>query len=146
MLNHIKNFFILFFLMKNIYIYLNLIQITDRTSEQIITDILSNWVSDIKNTIKSKLEHERYVCVLEKRESKEKEILKEIENDYHDKIWGCIHTLALLGHGFFNASNTPKQIDNLSWSRDLPFAVAYYEFLKEDGYDFPDFKFVRENR
>jgi hypothetical protein len=45
---------------------------------------------------------------------------------------GVCHTLAISGHGYWDARNTPCELENLSWSKDLVFAKAYSLYLEEE--------------
>lgn len=48
-------------------------------------------------------------------------------NDMHTEGWGVLRAAALMGIGYYGASNTPKEKYNLSWVQD----IIYYEALLE---------------
>jgi len=59
------------------------------------------------------------------------------------EIFGQLRTLYLLGSGYYGASNTPTDLQNLSWARDLIWAYGYYLHLTEDmKLEMPDFDYV----
>jgi len=122
---------------------------TNQNSEKIISTIWSNRIKDLKKEIRNAIEsakwEEQFYGTEEYRFNHDKTI-QEVYSKENKRSFDVAYTMALLGHGYFDACNTPCIIENLSWSRDLPFAVAYYEYLKDEEYDLPDFKFVRENR
>ena len=50
---------------------------------------------------------------------------------HKDYMEAVCHTLAVGGHGYWEACNTPCEIINLAWSADLVFAKAYSIYLEE---------------
>jgi hypothetical protein len=54
--------------------------------------------------------------------------LKHTHRTYMEAV---TRTLATGGHGYFDACNTPCELENLSWSKDLVFAKAYSIYLEE---------------
>jgi hypothetical protein len=110
------------------------------------TEVIRLVLSDIAREAKSELASAvSYARFLDPKVDITK-IVKEKRDKYEERSLTACWTLSILGKGYFGACNTPCVLENLGWSRDLPFATAYYEFLKEDGYDLPDFKWVIEHR
>lgn len=66
--------------------------------------------------------------------------------EYNDTLYGVSNTLFMLGIGYCGASNTPTDINNLIWVKDLTITKAYYLKLLEDGIKMPDFDFIDKNR
>jgi hypothetical protein len=67
------------------------------------------------------------------------EINNKLVNEY---LWGIKYTLFNLGVGYIGASNTPEEINNLSWISDIAIAKAYYNYLIKQNVVMPDFKFI----
>jgi len=124
-----------------------ILKIKGRTDAEIITDILSNYIKEIKSTLADRMRYVRYTNSIDGHDfESEKDVASKIRRKYNDELRSVCWTVNLMGFGYHEACNTPCEIRNMAWSLDLPFAVAYYEWLKEDGYDLPDFKFVNDNR
>lgn len=69
-----------------------------------------------------------------------------VQKEWRDNSYGMGKALSCMGLGYFGACNTPEEIENLSWYRDLIFAYAYYKHLLSNGVKMPDFKFVHKHR
>lgn len=65
-------------------------------------------------------------------------VRKEVEND----LYGINRTLYCLGYGYMGACNTPGEISNLNWVKDIVFGKAIYLWLKKQNYPLPDFDFL----
>jgi hypothetical protein len=108
-----------------------------------ITDLLSNKAREIKSTLENRISYRK----LTQPELVDiSDIVKTTRDEYSKLSQEMCWTLGALGIGYYGACNTPCKIENLAWSQDLPFAVAYKEVLEESGYDLPDFKWVMEHR
>lgn len=69
-----------------------------------------------------------------------------VYREYQMNSWGIKKTLLLMGIGYSGATNTPEEIENLTWFSDVVFAKAYYLHLKDKGVKFPNFDFIENNR
>jgi hypothetical protein len=116
--------------------------LSKKPAEETIRLFLSNMAREIKDELITKIGYERYCNPTVDIKS----IIEEKRRKYNDISFNTCWTLSILGKGYFAACNAPSKIENLAWSHDLPFAVAYKEFLEEDGYELPDFKWVKDNR
>ena len=72
--------------------------------------------------------------------------IDQVINEWEKVSWGVTSTLCLMGYGRMGASNTPENLNNLSWVRDLVFAKAYHIYLIKKGIIMPDFEFVKKLR
>lgn len=115
----------------------------EKDSVKVIKKLLGNHMREIKEKLDSKIRQERTRAKFIDSEPNIKDIISDINRESRDRVYFICHTLSVLGHGYFGACNTPENIENLSWAMDLPFAIAYRDWLIEDGYELPDFKFVK---
>lgn len=60
-----------------------------------------------------------------------------IRKMWNEISFGVSKTLSDMGLGYFGAINTPEEIYNLSWNREILFFKAYYIYLKKNGYTDP---------
>jgi hypothetical protein len=88
-----------------------------RDSKDVIREMLSTFVQPSLRDIKDCIEWGRD--------------LRDISRKNKDFMYAVCQTLAKGGHGYFDACNTPTEIDNLSWSVDLVFAKAYSLYVEE---------------
>jgi len=65
-------------------------------------------------------------------------VRREIEND----LYGINRTLYCLGYGYMGACNTPEEISNLNWVKDIIFGKGIYLWLKKQNYPLPDFEWL----
>lgn len=63
-----------------------------------------------------------------------------------DELWGVKWACYNFGLGYFGASNTPCQIENLNWFADLTISKSQYLALLKNGVEMPDFDFIRKVR
>lgn len=59
-----------------------------------------------------------------------------------EELSGVKETLFMLGIGYYGASNTPCEIENLSWIADICIHKAAYLYYLNNGVEMPDFDFV----
>jgi len=90
-----------------------------RESAKVIKDMFSSFVQSVLNEIKYKYQWD-----------KDYDISK-YSREISDYMHAVSTTLAYSGHGYFDACNTPTELENLSWSKDLVFAKAYSLYLEE---------------
>jgi hypothetical protein len=76
----------------------------------------------------------------------DKELFDRVYKEYQDNSYGIGATLMLQGFGYWGACNTPCNVENFAWYRDVVFDYAYYQHLLNQGVEMPDFKFVLKNR
>jgi len=116
-------------------------------SEIVIKKFWSDLARQVKEKLESKISYERSKADWYDNYTPDiKSIVDQVYEWTRVISFEKAHTLSILGHGYFGACNTPCDIENLAWSKDLAFAIGYKEWLKEDGYELPDFKWVLENR
>lgn len=60
----------------------------------------------------------------------------------HDELIGVKETLFMLGIGYYDACNTPQDIENLSFISDICIYKAAYLYYVKNGVEMPDFDFV----
>jgi hypothetical protein len=108
---------------------------------EVIRLVLSNIARQAKEELSSKIGYLKF----KNPNASIIDTVKSIKEKYDKISYTTCHTMSILGKGSFEASNTPQRLDNLSWAKELPFVTAYYEFMKETGYDMPDFKWVKQN-
>lgn len=65
-------------------------------------------------------------------------IRQECENDFY----GINKALYCLGYGSMGACNSPEEISNLSWVKDVVFGKALYLWYQKNNYPLPDFDFL----
>ena len=63
-----------------------------------------------------------------------------------DELWGVKWVCYNFGLGYFGASNTPCEIENLNWFADLTISKSQYLALLKNGVEMPDFDFIRKSR
>jgi hypothetical protein len=97
------------------------------SEEDTIRGILSSYVPSLRKDMMS-MDHQN------------------LKREWNEISWGVIKTLMLMGYGYSGANNLPEEICNLSWSKDLVYAKAYYLYLQDKGIEIPDIKYVEENR
>lgn len=68
--------------------------------------------------------------------------ISNIYNEWRNESYGIITTLKCLGVGYSGACNSPTDVENLIWYRDVVFSYAYYQALKNQNIELPDFDFV----
>lgn len=66
------------------------------------------------------------------------DVRREVESD----LYGVSRTLYCLGYGSMGACNTPEEISNLSWVKDVVFAKGIYLHYVKNDVDLPDFEFL----
>jgi hypothetical protein len=75
--------------------------------------------------------------------------IKSGENSYRRmdiELQGVKETLYALGVGYYGASNTPEEIENLSWIADICIYKAAYLYFVKNKIQLPDFDYVYANR
>ena len=70
--------------------------------------------------------------------------MRSIRIEYTHTFDGIKKTLFCMGVGYFGATNTPEDLENLSFINDLIFAKAHYLYLKEKGENLPDFQWLSD--
>ncbi len=101
-----------------------------RDSAQVIKEVLSQIVQRLYRDIKDRWEWDgRYFEDDEERRGRD--WLRTLKSNHREYMHGICHTLAIGGHGYYDACNTPCELENLAWSKDLPFAKAYALFLED---------------
>lgn len=63
---------------------------------------------------------------------------QEIQEEWLNVSYGIIGTLKAMGIGYYGASNTPEELENLIWIRDVTYDIAKYRHLVQQGYKFSD--------
>ena len=66
--------------------------------------------------------------------------ISDVNYYYRNYINGVAHTLCVLNIGYSGANNTPTEIFNIQWYKDVVLYYAYWEYLKEKGVVMPDFE------
>jgi len=75
------------------------------------------------------------------------DVFRNVSQRHREYMNGVCRVLAIGGHGYYDACNTPCDLENLSWSKDLVFAKAYSIFLEEiDPGIIECMNWVRKNR
>lgn len=93
-------------------------------SNTVIKKMLETRVQPVLNDIRDK--HRWYG-----NNKEENDWLNKVHRETNDYMYAFVHAIALTGHGYFGASNTPTVLENLAWSKDLVFAKAYSIFVEE---------------
>lgn len=88
-----------------------------RNSNDVIREMLSSYIRPSLRDIKDAVEWKRDISSISRR--------------IDDYIGAVCETLAKCGHGYFGACNTPTELCNLAWAKDLVFAKAYSIYLEE---------------
>lgn len=86
-------------------------------SHDVIKKVLSYYVRPVYRDIKDAIEWGRGI--------------EDVSKKTKDFMYAALKTVALSGHGYYEACNTPTELENLSWSCDLVFAKAYSMYLEE---------------
>ena len=96
--------------------YINNINLSnDRESATVIKETFNTLIQPLLSNIKDDINN-----------------LSVISSKHSTYMDGVCHTLAISGHGYWDACNTPCELENLSWSKDLVFAKAYSLYLEEE--------------
>lgn len=109
--------------------------ITHKNRKKELIKILNHWVWDVYDDIKIF--------------SYSEESLSKFYRSFSDSWRYITKTMILMGLGYHSYVNTPEEIENLSWCRDLIFAKAMYTHLSETNEDIPtieELNFVNNNR
>lgn len=105
--------------------YKNPINLSNRRdSSTVIKELYSSLVPSILRDIKDQYSWGR-------REQDPKRWLDNLRKRHQDEMHGTCRVLAMGGHGYYDACNTPTELENLSWSKDLVWAKAYSLFIEE---------------
>jgi len=111
--------------------YSNPINLSNRReSSDVIKAVFSEMVQSLYRDIKDRWEWDGRYCETDE-ERRNHDWLSNLKSNHREYMHGVCHILSVGGHGYYDACNTPCELENLSWSRDLPFAKAYALFLED---------------
>lgn len=110
----------------------NPLKITAKNHDELIGIVLGYFVKDIK---------ERF----EYARNADYDFLYGYNGAVSQMLYSAKMILCMFGIGYYGYCNTPQTISNLSWSKDLVVAKAYYLYLLSKGVELPDFKYVKDN-
>jgi hypothetical protein len=103
--------------------YKNPINLSNRRdSQRVIKETFSALVQPLLRDIKDHADWNKGRCT---------EWVRKLSNKHRDYMNAVCTVLAMGGHGYYDACNTPTEIENLSWSKDLVWAKAYSLYLEE---------------
>jgi len=112
--------------------YKNPINLSNRKdSTQVIKEVFSQLVKPLYNDIKDAYEWHGQRLDDNGNPPSHHDWLKNLQQRHREYMNGVCHILAIGGHGYYEACNTPCELENLAWSKDLPFAKAYSLFVDE---------------
>jgi hypothetical protein len=92
-----------------------------RDSAEVIKEVFSTLVPRLLVDIKEQAEWRKH----------DPDWVGKLRCKHTEYMHAVCDTLTIGGHGYFEACNTPCEIENLSWSRDLVWSKAYCMYLEE---------------
>jgi hypothetical protein len=112
--------------------YKNPINLSNRKdSTRVIKEVFSQLVKPLYNDIKDAYEWHGQRLDDNGNPPSHHDWLKNLQQKHREYMNGVCHILAIGGHGYYEACNYPCELENLAWSKDLPFAKAYSLFVDE---------------